>query len=74
MKFSFFREHIENYERRTGLSRKNIRISMVWLWGMLLISIALLKDFRVIILLALIGAVVTLHILIVAKPRKRRTE
>jgi uncharacterized membrane protein YbaN (DUF454 family) len=74
MRISFFREHIENYEHRTGLSRKNVQISMAWLWGMLLISVALLKDFWIRILLFLIGTAVTIHILLIAKSKGRKNE
>lgn len=65
-------EHIENYEHRRGLSRKNVQISMVWLWGMLLISMTLLKDSLIRVMLFLVGAAVTAHILLMAKPKARK--
>ena len=77
MKISFFREHIENYESRTGLSRKTVWISMGWLWGMLILSMGLLKTLWISLLLFLIGAAVTSHILWMARSKggnKGKTE
>ena len=71
MQISFFREHIENYGCRTGLSRKTVCLSMGWLWGMLLLSIVMLKSFWISLLLVLIGVAVTIHILRMAKGVKR---
>lgn len=71
MKISFFREHIENYESRTGLSRKTVWISMSWLWGMLLLSMVLLKTSWISCLLFLVGAAVTSHILWMARAKDR---
>ncbi len=65
----FFKEHIENYEHRTGLSRKTVLISMVWLWGMLLISMAVIHSLLISILLLLVGAAVTSHVLCMAKSK-----
>ena len=69
MKIPFFREHIENYESRTGLSRKTFWISISWLWGMLIISMVLIKTLWISLLLSLIGAAVTIHILWIAKEK-----
>lgn len=69
MKLPFFREHIENYEHRTGLAPKTVRISLAWLWGMLLLSMALIQTAWISILLLLIGAAVTSHILWMARAR-----
>ncbi|NLB80594.1 MAG: DUF454 domain-containing protein, partial [Clostridiaceae bacterium] len=63
VKITFFREHIENYEHRTGLSRKTVSHSMIWLWGMLLLSMAIIRTFWIIILLLVVGVAVTTHIL-----------
>ncbi|NLF34909.1 MAG: DUF454 domain-containing protein [Clostridiales bacterium] len=70
MKLSFFREHIENYEHRQGLSHKTIGISLGWLWGMLLLSMALTRTAWVSLLLFLVGLAVTCHILWMAKGRR----
>ena len=69
MKLSFFREHIENYEYRTGLSRKTFCFSMIWLWVMLLLSIFLVRTLWVTVLLLFIGLTVTVHIMWMAKAR-----
>jgi len=71
MKIGFFREHIENYESRTGLSRKTVAISLSYLWGMLLLSMLLMQKLHGTLLLLLIGAAVTSHILWMAKARER---
>lgn len=70
MKISFFKEHIENYERRTGLSRKTFWISIIWLWSMLLISMIFIHTLWISFSLFLIGLAVTCHILWMAKGRK----
>lgn len=70
MKVPFFREHIENYSQRTGLSKKSFLISLLWLWGMLILSMFLTGDLRIALLLFLVGSAVTLHICIIAKGRR----
>ena len=72
MKISFFSAHIENYEHRTGLSSKTVCHSMIWLWGMLLISMAIVRIFWIIILLLVVGIAVTSHILWMAKANRRK--
>lgn len=74
MKISFFREHIENYEHRTGLSQKTIWISMLWLWGMLFLSMLLLRTVWINFILVLVGLAVTCHILWMSKDRRRDKE
>jgi len=74
VKIPFFREHIENYEHRTGLSHKTVWISMVWLWGMLFLSMFLLKSFWISVFLLMVGAAVTTHILWMAKGNFRKKE
>jgi len=74
MRIAFFREHIENYEKRTGLSRKTLVISLCWLWGMLLLSIALTWTLWIACLLLAVGTAVTVHILYVAKARDQKKE
>jgi len=74
MSIPFFREHIVNYGQRTGLSRKTVLISLVWLWGMLLLSMALTHKARTLCILPIIGLTVTCHILLMAKGRNKGTE
>ncbi len=69
VKIPFFREHIENYQKRTGLTPKIIWISLIWLWGMLFISIILLNILWIRALLFLIGFAVTIHILWMSKAK-----
>lgn len=74
LKIPFFREHIENYEHRTGLSRKTVCQSMIWLWGMLLLSMTIIRTFWIVILLLVVGVAVTSHILCMAKTNCRKKE
>ena len=64
MKISFFKDHVENYEKRVGLKTKTVVISLLWLWIMMIISIILVNIILVELLLFLIGIAVTVHILI----------
>ena len=72
IKLPLFREHIENYEHRTGLSRKTVCYSMIWLWGMLILSMAIIRTFWIITLLLIVGVAVTIHILWMAKASSRK--
>jgi hypothetical protein len=45
---------------------------MIWLWGMLLISMAIVRIFWIIILLLVVGIAVTSHILWMAKANCRK--
>lgn len=69
LKIPFFREIIQNYEQRTGLSKKTVLTSMIWLWGTLIISVVLIQNFWISLLLILIGAAVTSHILLMAETK-----
>lgn len=74
MRISFFREHIENYEKRTGLSHKTLWISLCWLWGMMLLSMILIHTLWITLLLLLIGVAVTSHILLMARAKAGKKE
>lgn len=69
MKISFFREHIENYRTRTGLRRKTVILSLTYLWGMLVLSMVLIRQLPITALLVLVGSAVTVHILWMARAR-----
>ncbi len=71
MRIGFFREHIENYQTRQGLSKRTVAISLGYLWGMLLLSMLLTRILWLILLLCAVGAAVTAHILCMAKRRER---
>ena len=69
LKIKFFREHIDNYENRSGLPTKTVVKSLSFLWSMLLVSMLLLRKLWLVILLAVVGTCVTIHILSIAKPK-----
>lgn len=73
MKIKFFREHYENYQNRVGLPRKNVIVSLSWLWGTLILSMILIKSYWA-LLLILVGIAVTWHILHMANPHKESKE
>ena len=62
LRVPIFREHIENFERKTGLPQKTVRKSLIWLWGTLFISMVVIRDIWIIALLILIGVCVTLYL------------
>ncbi len=70
MRIGFFQEHFENYKSRRGLSKKTVVISLGYLWGMLALSMAFASNAW--LLLCGVGAVVTIHILCMAR-RKEKT-
>jgi hypothetical protein len=63
LQIHFFRENIENYECGNGLSKRTLWISLIWLWGMLLISMIVTNMLWLMILLSLIGITVSILIL-----------
>ena len=71
LRIRFIREHVENYRNRTGLPRRNLVISLTFLWSMLILSMVLLQKLWLVLLLAAIGVAVTIHILCVARPKRR---
>jgi len=72
MKLPFFRNHIDNYQTRSGLSRKTFWVSIIWLWGMIIISLIIVNKLFLYIILPLIGVAVTIHILCMSKPKIRK--
>ena len=70
MSIPFFREHIENYHQRNGLTKKTFIRSMLWLWSTLLISIVLIDSLYIKILLVFIGSMVTWHLHTMSKPKE----
>ena len=71
MTVPLFREYIENYSSGNGLSIKTIWISLVWLWGMLVLSILVIQEVKMTILLIIIGLSVTIHILWISRNRNK---
>lgn len=70
MKIPFVREYLQNYYEKTGLRKRTVAISLIFLWGMLLISALHIRTFWIVGVLAAVGTAVTVHILIVARKRK----
>lgn len=71
MKIPFFREHLENYHQRKGLSKKTFITSMVWLWGMIFLSIGVIRSLNITLLLFFIASAVTWHLYAISKPRHK---
>lgn len=69
LRFPFFKEHIENYSNKKGLSKKTLITSLVWLWGMLGLSMLWMNKPSMIHLLGFIGFSVTIHLLMMSKAR-----
>ena len=70
LRVPFFREHIENYKKRTGLSRRTLALSLTFLWGMLSLSMLLSQKPWALAVLPLIGCAVTAHLLYMARGRR----
>ena len=68
MKIPFFKEYIENYSKRKGLTAKTVAGSLAFLWAMLIISGIMMKKEWLLLVLITVGAAVTVHILWMAKP------
>ena len=71
MRVSFFREFIETYRHRRGLSKKTLICSLVWLWGMMILSMILTQKLWLVMLLALIGVSVTTHLALMSRSHDR---
>lgn len=70
MKLPFFRDYIQSYREKNGLPKKTVAVSLIFLWAMLLLSALLVSSLWLRLLLLMVGAAVTTHILWIAKPRK----
>lgn len=73
LRIPFFREYIENYKERKGLPRRTVVKSLSFLWGMLILSMILTGKLWLLLLLTFIGVCVTVHILLIAKPKPEMT-
>lgn len=64
-KSRYFGEYISNYKEKTGVSRKNKTVALIFLWLMLGISAYFLADNLIVqIVLLAVGICVTAHILL----------
>lgn len=70
LKIGFFREHLYNYQRRTGLKKSTVAGSLGFLWIMLCLSMLAVKALWCTLLLSGIGMAVTVHLLWMARPKK----
>ena len=71
-KSAFFREYIDNYRHRAGLKRSTLAISLTFLWTALLLSMFAISQLWGFVLLSCVGIAVTIHLLCIARPKKRR--
>ncbi len=74
MEIPFFKEHIENYENRCGLSKKTLSFSMIWLWGGLLLSMFLSDAAWIKMMLFFVGVAVTWHLMWMSRCREKEEE
>ena len=70
LRLPVFGEHIRNYQTRAGLTRRTMAVSLAFLWGMLALSAALIRKPWVLALLFVVGAAVTVHLAVMARPRR----
>lgn len=70
-KSRLFSDYIKNYKERTGLKKRTVIISLLFLWAMLGISVAWTQALWAVILMPCIGTAVTVHILYMARPKNR---
>jgi uncharacterized membrane protein YbaN (DUF454 family) len=71
-KIRFFREYLEAYRAGKGVSTATRVKSLVWLWGMLIISMVIVNKPWLYALLGVIGAAVTVHILLIGRKKSNR--
>lgn len=70
LRIPFVKEHFENYQKRTGLTTKTLVISLIWLWGALIVSMLVINSLWSYLLLSFIGIAVTIHLAVMAKKPK----
>lgn len=70
LKIGFIKEYYNNYKERKGLKKFTVVISLLFLWITLLVSALLIHKLWLYCLLAAIGVLVTLHIVLMAIPKK----
>jgi uncharacterized membrane protein YbaN (DUF454 family) len=71
MKIPLVGEYVRNHEQGVGIPRRTVAVSLAFLWIMLCASALAVHKTWVICILAAVGAAVTIHILCVAKPRRK---
>lgn len=68
----FLQDYYKNYKERTGLKKSTIIGSLIFLWVMLIISMLIIQSVWAYILLPIIGLIVTVHILMMSLPKKKK--
>lgn len=71
MRSRFFAEYITNYRQRTGLRRSTVALSLGFLWITLVLSMLYSGRLWVCLLLGGIGICVSLHIILMSRPKNR---
>jgi uncharacterized membrane protein YbaN (DUF454 family) len=74
LKIPFVNAYITNYKTGAGLPRKTVAISLSFLWVTLTASALVSRKLWLALLLAAIGTAVTIHIVIMSRPRARCKE
>lgn len=74
LKNKFFSEHLTNYKERTGLKKSTVILSLSFLWAMLFLSMLAMKTFWGTFLLCFVGIAVTIHIVMIAQPKKYKSD
>lgn len=71
MQFSFFRECVEVYKNRTGMSKVKLIKVLSFMWIALFISMYFTGKLWVTFLLIFIGICVTIHVVYMSKPKQK---
>lgn len=69
MSIQFVRDYVDHYEHHREIPWKTVWLSMVWLWGMLSLSMVMVSEFWIQIALGVIGVGVTAHIAWIARKK-----
>ena len=65
----FFGPFIENYKNKSGVPKRTKALALIFLWPLLILSMALTRKAWVIVILTLVGAAVTAHLLMIKTRR-----
>ena len=70
LKIKILQDYYTNYNERTGLKKNTIIFSLCFLWVMLIISMIAIHSLWAFIVMPIIGIAVTIHVLMMALPKK----
>lgn len=68
----YVRAYHDGYREKRGLSGKTVAVSLLFLWGMLGLSMGLSRRAAVVLLLTVVGLGVSVHILWIARGQGKR--